>query len=133
MNYTKHLQKIGLKATIQRILILESIGNYGHFNIDTIYQKAKERNKKLSLATVYKNIATLVDKNILTEVPILGEKPKYEITKEEHIHLICNICGNIEDKPLKKEILENSNFLVESHQLNIYGTCILCQKGDFNE
>jgi len=89
----------------------------------------------LSLATVYKNIILMVEKGVLVEVPITGKKPKYELLKEDHIHLVCTECGDVEDKPqhsvtdeLFTSMTNQENFTLSKQQINLYGVCSHCQE-----
>ena len=130
-DYITLLQKSDLKATIQRTSILRSIEEAGHINIDDIYEVLKEQYPTLSLATVYKNITLMQENSVITEVPISSNKSKYELKKDDHIHLICQECGDIQDKKISsktKETLEISEFKLNSSQINLYGVCQVCQK-----
>ena len=130
-DYITLLQENDLKATIQRTSILKSIDQAGHINIDEIYEDVKELHPTLSLATIYKNIILMKEKNVIVEVPMNGQKSKYELSKEEHIHLICQKCGKIQDteiRPETKEALVVKNFQLKSSKINLYGVCQSCQK-----
>jgi len=134
-DYALLLKESGLKATFQRMNILENIGVYGHMSIDTIYAEVIKTHPSLSLATVYKNIILMVEKSVLVEVPITGKKSKYELIKEDHIHLVCTECGEVEDKPqhsdadaLFTSMTEQENFTLNKQQVNLYGVCIHCQE-----
>ncbi|RUM68644.1 MAG: transcriptional repressor [Sulfurovum sp.] len=131
--YVSLLKNSGLKSTFQRIHMLENIASCGHMSIDDIYEKVVKIHPSLSLATVYKNIILMVEKGVLTEVPITGKKSKYELSKEDHIHLICIACGKVEDKPHNLHIntictsmSKEENFVLNKQQINLYGKCITC-------
>ena len=129
-NYITLLKENDLKATIQRTSILKSIDNAGHINIDDIYDNVKKQYPTLSLATIYKNIIMMQDNNVIIEVPMNGEKSKYELKKEEHMHLICEVCGDIKDTKITratKEVLVIENFQVKASQINLFGLCQTCQ------
>ncbi len=129
-DYITLLKENDLKATIQRTSILKSIKQAGHINIDDIYEVLKEQYPTLSLATIYKNIILMQQNSVIIEVPINGEKSKYELKKDDHIHLICQSCGEIQDREISvktKETLEISNFQLNSSQINLYGVCQVCQ------
>jgi len=130
-NYISLLKANDLKATIQRTSILQSIDHAGHINIDDIYEDVKKQYPTLSLATIYKNIIMMQENNVIVEVPMNREKSKYELKKEEHMHLICEVCGEIQDTEMTtatKELLIIENFQVQSSQINLFGVCPKCQK-----
>jgi len=130
-DYITLLKENDLKATIQRTSILKSIDHAGHINIDEIYADVKEFYPTLSLATIYKNIILMQTNNVIVEVPMNGEKSKYELKKDEHIHLICQECGTIQDTKITKkteEALFVENFQLNHSQINLYGVCTSCQK-----
>ncbi len=131
------LKEAGLKATFQRMSILEEIERFGHLSVEEIYEQVIVGYPSLSLATVYKNIILMVEKGVLVEVPIMGKKPKYEIVKEDHIHLICLQCGNVEDQECNKELeplylalSKENQFDLVKRQVNLYGTCDKCAVSD---
>jgi len=129
-NYISLLKENDLKATIQRTSILQSIDHAGHINIDDIYDDVKKQYPTLSLATIYKNIIMMQENNVIVEVPMNSQKSKYELKKEEHMHLICQACGDIKDAAITtetKEILVIENFQVNTSQINLFGLCEKCQ------
>jgi len=134
-DYATLLKESGLKATFQRMNILESIDKYGHMSIDAIYEEVVKTHPSLSLATVYKNIILMVENGVLVEVPIEGRKAKYELSKQDHIHLVCTECGEVEDRPhnqnadaLFMDMTEEENFSLRKQQINLYGVCSECQE-----
>ena len=134
-DYATLLKESELKATFQRINILETIEDRGHMSIDTIYEEVVKTHPSLSLATVYKNIILMVEKGVLVEVPITGKKPKYELLKDDHIHLVCTECGEVEDKPKNSaadelfiSMAKQENFTLSKQQINLYGVCSYCQE-----
>ena len=130
-DYITLLKENDLKATIQRTSILKSIEEAGHINIDDIYEVLKEQYPTLSLATIYKNIILMQKNSVIIEVPINSEKSKYELKKDDHIHLICQRCGEIQDREISsktKETLKIRDFKLNSSQINLYGVCKVCQE-----
>jgi Fur family ferric uptake transcriptional regulator/Fur family peroxide stress response transcriptional regulator len=128
------LKENGLKATFQRMSILEVIEKNGHMSIEAIYDEVFKVHPSLSLATIYKNIILMVEKAVLVEVPIAGQKSKYELSKTDHIHLVCTECGDVEDKPCLEatdkvfnDLSLQEHFKVNKRQVNLYGVCASCQ------
>jgi len=121
------LDNSSLKATHQRIAILNELAKKGHASIDEIYESIKQSFPSISLATIYKNIASLKEKNIVSEV-CNHQKPKFEITKEPHAHLICTKCGAIEDIEFKNSINKEieKDYPNSKKELSIYSLCSKC-------
>jgi Fur family ferric uptake transcriptional regulator/Fur family peroxide stress response transcriptional regulator len=133
--FAQRLKQYDLKATFQRMTILSAIEKMGHLDVDEIYDEVSKTHPTLSLATVYKNIITMSEKGVLVEVPISGEKSKYEIKKHEHIHLICRKCGSVVDQELDEVLISDtqaiaykSAFVLEDRHVNLYGICAACQE-----
>jgi Fur family peroxide stress response transcriptional regulator len=138
-DYTALLNNSGLKATYQRLHILETIEAYGHVTVDFLYEKVSQVQTSLSLATVYKNILLMVQKGVLVEVALSGQKSHYELSKESHLHLVCTECGEIEDRPysqvLSSALAENrefDGFQLQTQQVSFYGVCRGCQGDGLN-
>ena len=135
INYVSLLKDNELKATFQRITILESIDKSGHMSVDDIYDEVIKVHPSISLATIYKNIILMIEKDVLTEIPIAEKKSKYELSKIDHIHLICTKCGKVEDKECKdttssilSDLTNKENFFLNKRQINLYGLCSSCHK-----
>jgi len=134
-DYAQLLKEHALKATFQRMSILQAIENRGHMSVEDIYNEAIRINPTISLATIYKNIIVMVEKSVLVEVPISGKKSKYELRKSDHIHLVCTECGAVEDKPCIEatdrvfhDLTETEHFKLNKRQINLYGVCASCQE-----
>lgn len=93
-----HLLKTNtLKATPQRICVLKELSKKKHPSIENLYEALREENPSMSLATVYKNIATLKEKGVVIEVNVADGKMRYDINSHPHIHFVCQQCGWIQD------------------------------------
>ena len=133
-DYATLLKESGLKATFQRMNILEVIEKSGHMSVEDIYEEVTKVHPSLSLATIYKNIILMMEKGVLVEVPIAGKKSKYELAKVDHMHLICTECGEVEDRSCLEStdkilytVTEQENFKLNKRQINLYGVCEKCQ------
>ena len=109
MSHVDILKLHSLKATPQRLCVLDVLEKHGHVTLENIEQLTKLKFPTLSLSTIYRNINEMVKKEILSEVKIANKKEYYEITKENHAHLICSKCGKIEDFIIEtNEIIKNA-------------------------
>jgi len=105
----------------------------GHISIDDLYGAIRDKFSSISLATLYKNIHTMINVSLIREVKIPGQKTKYEIEKEAHAHVMCKMCGELKDVPfnpsgLIKETIEVSQYSADEVAIVISGVCPACQK-----
>ena len=133
LDFHRLLREKGLKATPQRLLILNIIKEGGHIDIEEIYDKVKKIIPSISIATVYKNLKLLLDKGIIRDVNISSFKQMYEVNTKDHIHLVCKKCRNIYDldfgeMDLKKFIEDNINNKIEKIEVNVFFECNNCKK-----
>ena len=127
-NLKSLLEESNLKITPQRLAILKELENKGHASIEEIYETIKEMFPSISLATIYKNINSLKEEGIISEI-CLHQKPKYELQKDPHAHFICKNCGYVEDVPFS-EILDKNiddKYPNSQKELYIYGICSKCK------
>jgi Fur family peroxide stress response transcriptional regulator len=131
-NIDNKLRMKGLRATAQRLMICKEIDNAGHIDIDSLYERLKKQIPSLSLATIYKNMHSLVDKDIISEVSVNGKKTMYELNIDPHIHHICSVCGEIEDihfdtMQIVDTIRELSNRQISECKITTTGICSKCK------
>ena len=97
MEPLKILKDRGLKATPQRIALVEILLEHPHLDIETIHERMKEKIPSISVATIYNNLKALQKAGIVREVKIPYHKPLYEVDRVYHIHAVCKECGRIRD------------------------------------
>ncbi|HFU76354.1 MAG TPA: transcriptional repressor [Arcobacter sp.] len=126
------LREYNLKATPQRLAIIEVVTKSGHINIDSLYEEIKKRFNSISLATIYKNINSMTENGLLLEVKLPNTKSVYEMNKEKHAHLKCDNCGSIKDIQIDmnekfEEVSKEHNFELTSAEVVLSGTsCSSC-------
>ena len=130
-NYTTILRQHNLKATPQRLAIADILYVQGHINIESLYAVMLKKFNSISLATIYKNINIMVENSFIQEVKIPHAKSVYELKKEEHSHLVCNKCGEVQDVTIDldtkiKETAQTNNFILSSSDLVLAGICKNC-------
>ena len=130
-NYADILKQSSLKVTIQRVSMLKIVEKQGHISIEKLHRVLKKAHPSISLNTVYLNIEKLKQSGIINKILIDSSKPKYEIKKQEHIHLICSKCSSVTDQRLPHSILDSfeldDGFEAKKVSLNIYGVCSSCR------
>ena len=86
--------------------------------------------RDLSIATVYRNLKTMIEEGWLTTVQLPGEPPRYEISgKAHHHHFRCDGCRKVYEVegciPQIKPKLPRG-FRALNHDLLLYGLCAAC-------
>lgn len=91
---------------------------------------ARKNVKALGLATVYRNIKSLVEDGVLATVELINEPPRYEIAgKAHHHHFRCTDCDKVfelEGCIHNVDKLVPKGYKIEQHHLLFYGTCKSC-------
>lgn len=133
MKHEHLLKHHRLKATPQRLAIIQLMHQAGHITIDELYQMIREKFTSISLATLYKNVNTMLDVTLIREVKIAGQKTKYEIEKESHAHVVCKSCGELKDiavDPLSllQKSMAGNHYKMDEVSIVISGICPECQK-----
>lgn len=131
------LQEQGLKLTGERTaLVREIFAIHYHFEADELLFKMKEKNVKISRATVYRTLELLVKSGMVRRVHLGEDHYHYEHVRgnSHHDHLICTTCGSViefNDPDLQRrqlEICEKKKFTPTFHNLQILGLCDSCRR-----
>ncbi|MEC7986382.1 MAG: Fur family transcriptional regulator [Myxococcota bacterium] len=128
-----YLRQNGLKLTKQRQLILDKFVSFDrHVTPDEMLALLKGDMPNLGLATLYRTMKLFVKAGIAHERRFADGLMRYEyaVEGEHHDHIICTDCGLIiefEDDTIEerqREVSRRHGILIQSHRLDIYGTCI---------
>ncbi len=132
----KFLNTAGLRSTSQRTLILEIIRHgKGHLDADEVFRRARNRQSRISLSTVYRTLQKLKQMGLIEELHFDEAHHHYEIKPpEEHHHLVCQGCGRVIEfqyplsRMVKKEVPEAKDFEITNSEVQITGYCSECRK-----
>lgn len=84
----------------------------------------------IGIATVYRNLKSLVETGVLRPVEIPGSAPRYEPADlGHHHHFQCNDCDKVFDIhtcPGDLKGMTPPGFQVTSHAITLYGHCPDC-------
>lgn len=107
-----------------------------HLSAEDVYQILADKHPEIGLATVYRTLEILTNLGILDLIDFGDGISRYEITsanEHQHHHLICTQCRSITDfnedllETLETMVYRKNGFIVQDHQVKIYGICKACQ------
>ncbi len=134
------LHKQGSHLTRQRLLVLDILKEIpGHLDAGAIFQEAKKRDERISLATIYRSLAVLKAAGLVEENRLGEEHGHFEtIQQAEHYHFTCLSCGRVIEfeatgiPEVVQELSGRENLMVTETYFNLRGYCPECQKIEQN-
>ncbi len=131
----KALNVTGLRATSQRALILEIIRHgQGHLDADEVCRRARDKQPRLSLSTVYRTLRRFKKLGLIEEVHFNEAHHHYEVKPlAEHHHLVCLGCGRVIEfyyplsRYVKRNVPEAKDFKVIETEVRMTGYCSKCR------
>jgi Fur family ferric uptake transcriptional regulator len=119
----------GLKMTDQRRVIARVLSESSdHPDVELVYQRAVERDPRISIATVYRTVKLFEEASILERHDFGDGRARYEERPEEHHdHLIDVKSGEViefsndEIERLQAEVAEALGYRLVGHRLELFG------------
>jgi Fur family ferric uptake transcriptional regulator len=124
----------GFKKTKQRQSVLAVLEqSESPLSAADIYSLTQKNGDVVWLSTIYRILELFVKKGIVTKVSVMNNDfALYEINRFKHKHYaVCVSCHKViqmDNCPMEKFIphLEDGNFHVTGHNIEIYGYCKDC-------
>jgi Fur family ferric uptake transcriptional regulator len=109
----------------------------GPLSVQDVLDAAQTEVPGLGIATVYRNLKTMVEEGFLTPIEIPGEPARYEpADQHHHHHFRCRICDRVFDITGCSSRIDATvppAFQVEEHFLVLYGRCPECASARVSE
>ncbi len=132
--FDAYLARLGLRQTKQRRLIVEAVLQIGsHVDAEAITAQARQLDKNIGLATVYRTLQLMTAAGLLIEHSFSKDRSIFEfvgLDREHHDHLICNQCGSIVEfydnslEDLQEQIARTLGFQLKTHRMELFADCM---------
>jgi Fur family ferric uptake transcriptional regulator len=127
----ERLELRGHRVTVARRRVIEALLQASnHFTIEGVLQAVPD----VGRATVFRTMKMLLDLNVVCRVLMEDGSIEYRLSSRgHHHHLVCRACGRVEDfakcdvASLVEELARNTEYQIEGHWLEVYGTCASCR------
>ncbi|HSW62324.1 MAG TPA: Fur family transcriptional regulator [Dissulfurispiraceae bacterium] len=127
------LREKGYKLTPQRREIIRILAqDTAHPRAAEILQNARKHAPSISTSTVYYTLAMLKKEELIREIEFYDMDNRYDTNVSNHLNLICERCGRIEDYAdelpfSSKNIEQRSDFQPFRFRFECYGICRKCR------
>ncbi len=108
-------------------------GDHSHPFAHEIYRRVHKKLPRISLATVYRNLHSLVEEGKIRTLLLDGQAARYDPETSEHDHFVCEGCARVVDLFLRRRArrvdltpLAKRGYVVTTHDLTVHGMCHVC-------
>ena len=117
----------------KRTAILDALKDTtSHPTAEMLYNKLKDADSDLGIATVYRNLAILLEEGKIVTVGKVNGQERYDADTHTHGHFVCTKCGSVFDFELSPDRLDEQfnapGFSVSGYELRLTGRCPHCLK-----
>ena len=126
------LRARGLRMTAPRQLVLEAVSRLGHGTPEQIHDEVRQTASGVNVTTVYRTLELLEELGLVTHTHLSHGPPTYHAADDQHVHLVCRVCGQVTEaptllmEPLAEQLAAERGFIIDIGHVALFGTCDTC-------
>lgn len=134
--FRSFISRKGLRNTPEREeIITEIFSTHDHFDVEELFLRLQQKGKKVSKASIYRNIPLIMECGLIKEVWLEDGHMHYEhiYGHMHHCHMRCLKCGKVIEfveeqiDEIGKRLSKENNFHIIDHRFDITGYCSDCK------
>ena len=127
-----------MRYSSQRDTVLKIVkAAHDHPTADIIYSRVRAELPKISLGTVYRNLAMFLEEGQIISVGTVDGQERYDARTDFHAHLVCRRCRCVTDieptdevKTVCEALVRSSGCKPDGISLSYTGLCRNCLAGE---
>jgi Fur family transcriptional regulator, ferric uptake regulator len=118
--------------TPQRQLVLGAVQELSHATPEQICAVVQRMAPAVNITTVYRTLDLLGRIGVVRHTHLGHGAPNYSVREHEHLHLVCHLCGKVEEAStallgqLVERVRADHGFLLDATHVALSGTCAGC-------
>jgi Fe2+ or Zn2+ uptake regulation protein len=126
----------GHRLTRQRELVYEILEeSMEHLDAESVFERARKRDKRIGIATIYRNLAFLKEIGLVDEHQFGEDHGHFEAVQNNrpHYHFTCLKCKKVVEfqapqvMKLARKLCQSDDLQVVEVQLHFKGYCAQCR------
>jgi Fur family ferric uptake transcriptional regulator len=120
--------------TPQRQLVLDAIQELGHATPEQICASVQALAPAVNITTVYRTLDLLERLGVVRHTHLGHGAPSYSVREHEHVHLVCHLCGRVDEVPtslldeLAERLSAERGFRLDATHVALSGSCVDCTR-----
>lgn len=131
------LKRQGHRLTAVRLALVQIFtGTEQPQTASELLERLRQKLPRVHKTTLYRELDFLTKEDVIREVSFEDAVVRYEMNKDHHHHLVCEICHRIEEvevegaeeilKKVEKQLGRTSQFRSIRHSMEFFGVCRTC-------
>lgn len=123
-----------MRITAPRRVVAEALlGAGSHITIADLFERIRSTYPDFYVSTVYRVVEAFESAGLVEHVHLAHGRAELHLTKEHHRHLVCDLCGAVEEAPdelfetLAKILDDRSSFQLSARHFSFGGACGRCR------